>query len=99
MTGWPMVPLRLARYGRLLLLGVWLCAAVAQAAPESIPPVDETETNFLQFLGFWHSEDGHWMDPFGASGDLLSRTLPGSKAEKLDPGERARRQLKSVESS
>ncbi len=92
-----MVPLRPAR--RFLLLGVCLFATLAQAAPESVPRAAEADTDFLEFLGSWHNEDGCWMDPFQESDDLLSEAPSGSKAERPDPGARARRQPKGVEPS
>lgn len=90
-----MVPLRPAR--RLLLLGFWLGAALAQATPDSAPRADEAQTDFLEFLGSWHNDERRWVDPFETSDDLSSSTPPRSNVDQLDPEKRARRQSKGLE--
>lgn len=56
------MPLR--RPGRWALAAICIWSSLAQAAPQTVAPTEALEADFLDFLGFWETEEGQGGDPF-----------------------------------
>ncbi len=59
--GWPM-PTRWGKWPLAALGTMGLLIHLAEAAPREVSPLPDTD--FLEFLGSWHTGDDKWVDPF-----------------------------------
>ncbi|MFO0707128.1 MAG: hypothetical protein U0412_09765 [Nitrospira sp.] len=65
-----------ARWTLWVLL--WAAPAAAAAVPEATQVPD---TDFLEFLGSWHTGEDRWVDPFRAA-DVAGRAGRDTQAER-----------------
>lgn len=75
--------MRAAALRRLFAIGLWLAVPLAQAASREAEPPPNTE--LLEFLGSWETEDGRAVDPFEM--EDMSQFEPDSRTKEPAEGD------------
>jgi len=83
------MPTRRGKWTLVALGTMGLLINQAQAAPRDAasPP----DTDFLEFLGSWHTGDGKWVDPFQVDDSpVLEANEPAQSPTTRDPHDQSR---------